>query len=140
MYYQVVPIRKVLTAQQCILTDLRVSSNIVDVLSHEVSEAVGHEHSTQPHLHHLLHLTVNKTNLLQLLQLNSLGQLMHLHPRHSCEDVCSCMYVCTGMYLWVYERNIPEIHFAETFFCDLTHFVSIEFCNLYAEMLHTCKF
>ena len=55
------------------VTDLRVSSDIVDVLSHEVSKAVGHENSTKPHLHHLLHLTMKKTGFLQLFKLNTLS-------------------------------------------------------------------
>ena len=56
----------------CVVTDLRVPSNVVHVLSHEVSEAMGHEHSTQSNLHHLLHLTTKKTSFLQLFKLNTL--------------------------------------------------------------------
>lgn len=60
--------QKVLTMHSDV-TDLRISSYIMDILSHEVSEAVGQEHGTKMHLH----LTVKKTGFLQLLQLHTLS-------------------------------------------------------------------
>lgn len=42
---------------------LRVSSYIMHIKSHEVSEAMGHEHGPKTHLHHLIHLPTHQPSI-----------------------------------------------------------------------------
>lgn len=64
-------------------THLWISTDIMDIVTHQMAKTVWHEQAAESDFHHFVNRAMDQTYFDQLLQLNAVSKKMHIHPRYT---------------------------------------------------------